>query len=546
MIYSSLSYFEISNIEKVSEIITLSIAPAFSISALGIFASILYTFAEKTLVYFFYSLRIERLKSNKSTRTYTDFATEELNTSKEILKAIYTQTKTFESLNDFSTSLNSAAKGMEEFGDIAILLKETLNPEELGKIISQAVSKEMKIIGSEIKEITEKVNENSNEIKIFLKEDMQEKVILPLQKSVDSTDNSMKEMRRVLKITSDVMNQTSDGIKEISTNLTKLEKSQTNFVTNLDNVLDKQKTEFEKTTKTITATYNKLTESINHQAEQFNKNSVQITSEFNSISSKMEIFFNAYKKEYENMLSKQNEAIEKTSNKAIEALDSSTSMIENAGNEASKVIIDASKQMDNTLKGVDEALIKTSKSIQDELEKFRDSYTEKVSEFLGKQVDVLEVVIGKQTEKLENIVNSFKENLESDVTSRKELNKNLEELVEKTNGFVNQTKAMITTTFDEQQKQLIGFMENNKFMESKLTNMIDKANKINDNGIIKTEELIKSTLDLQKQFNVNQQEVLKTYQTEVDKHLETIMDGIAQVAGAMLEVIEEVHRTKND
>ena len=43
-----------------------------------------------------------------------------------------------------------------------------------------------------------------------------------------------------------------------------------------------------------------------------------------------------------------------------------------------------------------------------------------------------------------------------------DISDDLEKLVEYTNGFVNQTKAMITTAFEEQQSQLKDFMENNK------------------------------------------------------------------------------------
>ncbi len=62
LIYASLSHFEIDKIEEVSKIITNSIAPAFSVSAFGIFASILYVVFERIVVLSHYSKKMEKLK----------------------------------------------------------------------------------------------------------------------------------------------------------------------------------------------------------------------------------------------------------------------------------------------------------------------------------------------------------------------------------------------------------------------------------------------------------------------------------------------------
>lgn len=128
-------------------------------------------------------------------------------------------------------------------------------------------------------------------------------------------------------------------------------------------------------------------------------------------------------------------------------------------------------------------------------------------------------VFGEHTEKLKEVVVGFKDTLENDVNNRKLLNTDLDELVKKTNGFVSSTQAMITTAFDEQKTQLVQFVENNKSMQTKLSNMIDNAKDINDNGNKLTKELIDTTANLSKLFNDNQIEILNKYQTQVDEHL---------------------------
>lgn len=532
LIYHSLSSLNGNlEIENILNLIANNIAPAFSISALGIFTSILYTFLEKILIHFSYSLEIEKLKLNKLTRTYTNFATEELNTSKEILKAIHVQTETFKSLNDFSNGLEEMSQSMAKFGEIANTLEKTLNPKVLGEVISSALMKEMTPILQNIQSINENVDKNSEKLTKFLEEDLKNEIMIPLKNSVDKSSDSMQEMKVVLKQTSDVMNQTSLGIEKISDNLIILEKSQTDFVINLDKVLDKQKTEFEKTTEIITTRYTSLTDLVSNQMDKFNENSKEITDAFTGLSTEMKDFLIGYKNDYKEMLNNQEEAIKETSTKAVEILDK-------AGEVASKTITDASNQLQSTLGAVDESLVKTSERVQEELAKFREGYTQSLKSFLDEQSSILEEVFGKNTDRLKEVVIGFKDTLENDVDNRKILNEDLEKLVKTTNGFLSSTQAMITTAFDEQQSQLVSFMENNKSMQSKLTHIIDNASDINDNGNILTNELINTTANLQKQFNDNQLEVLETYRREVDEHLKDIL-------GAMLSIIEISHTTKD-
>jgi ABC-type transporter Mla subunit MlaD len=451
LIYTSLSHFNIEDMKNVSEIITTKIAPAFSISALGIVASIFYTFSEKLLM-FIYGQSFKQLKVNHTIRAYSDFATEELKTSKEILEAILLQSETFEKLSNFSDSLNEASKGMSEFGEIALLLKETLNPKELGLVISNALSEKMNPALENIEKITSNVADNSQKITKFLEEDLKNDVIEPLLKSVKSTDDSTKEMKEVLEKTSQMMAQTNQGFDKILVNLNTIQESQDSFVNNLKETLVEQR----------------------------------------------------------------------------------------------DLINDASNKLQSTLDGVDNSLIKTSETITEKLTEFRDSYTDTLKGFLDKQADELHSVFGEHTEKLKEVVVGFKETLESDVDKRKILNEDLDKLIATTDGFVSSTQLMITTAFDEQQKQLSVFMQNNQSMQSKLTCIIDNASDINDKGNSLTKELIDTTADLQVQFNEKQVEVLDTYRKEVDNHLETILGGIEHTAGAMLEVIEEVHRAKSN
>ena len=163
---------------------------------------------------------------------------------------------------------------------------------------------------------------------------------------------------------------------------------------------------------------------------------------------------------------------------------------------------------------------------------FKNSYTDTLKGFLDSQADELHKVFGEHTEKLKEVVIGFKDTIERDVYNRKILNEDLEKLVKTTNGFVSSTQAMISTAFDEQQSQLISFMENNKSMQSKLTHIIENATNINDNGNILTKELIDTTANLSKQFNDNQIEILERYQVKVDEHLKDILNYMAAIIEA--------------
>ncbi len=531
LIYASLSHFEIDKIEEVSKIITHSIAPAFSVSAFGIFASILYVVTERIIVLSPYSRRMQKLKLDKNPITYVNIATKQLLTSQKILNATEEQTKTFQSLSNFSDGLGEMSKSMAKFGDIAKTLEETLNPRVLGEVISSALMKEMTPILKNIQSINENVDKNSEKLTRFLEDDLKNEIMIPLKNSVDKSSDSMQEMKIVLKETSDVMNKTSQGIEKISENLIILEKSQTDFVINLDTVLDKQKIEFEKTTETISNTYTLLTDTVSGQINKFNENSKDITDSFTGLSSEMKDFLISYKNDYKELLTNQEQAIRETSEKAVEILDKS-------GEVASKTIIDASDKLQSTLGAVDESLVKTSERVQEELAKFREGYTESLKSFLDEQSSILEEVFGKNTDRLKDVVIDFNDTLEKDVDNRKILNEDLEKLVKTTNGFVSDTKAMIATGWDTQHQQLKDFMETNKSMESKLTHIVNNATNINDNGNILTKELIDTTGNLAKQFNDNQKEILKEYQINVEKHLFDIL-------GAMLSIIEVSHSTKD-
>jgi len=537
LIYDSLSHLDVSSSDKMIQVISQDIAPAFSISALGIFASIVYIILEKVLILgIYYKSRIVLLKWNKKYKinTYSNIIEEEKRIAIEMLEATKQQAKTFESLGTFSDGLADMSENMKKFGNIAETLEETLNPKVLGEVISSALLKDLNPVLKDIQSITSNVDKNSQKITRFLEEDLKNEIMIPLKKSVDNTSDSMKEMREVLKDTSSVMNKTSEGIEKISDNLIKLEESQTKFVKNLDTVLDKQKIEFEETTNTITGTYKKLTDDILQQTEGFEQNSKDITDSFKGLSSEMQEFLIGYKDDYKAMLEKQEKAIEETSSKAIEVLNSSKNTIENAGQEASNVIDMASGKLANTLDGVDNALVKTSDTIVEKLTEFKDAYTDTLKLFLDSQADELNKVFGEHTEKLKLVVVGFKDTLGEDVNNRKLLNEDLEKLVKTTNGFVSSTQAMITTAFDKQQSQLVEFMKNNKSMEHNLNNLINNATDISDNGNKLTKELIDTTANLSKQFNNNQTEILKKYQVEVDEHLKEIL-------GYMATIIEASH-----
>lgn len=567
LIYTSLSNLDGKiEIDNMLSVITNNIAPAFSISALGIALSILYVFLEKIFVEFPYERKMKRIKRDSDNiRTYENIATSQLYTTQKILAATEEQANTFEALNDFSKGLGDMTESMAKFGDIANKLDETMNPKVLGEVISSALLREITPVMNKIQEITSNVDNNSQKITKFLEVDLKDEIIVPLKNSVDNTSESMKNIEQALNKTSDAMIETNKGFDKLTISLNTLESLQENFVIKLDGVLDKQKEEFEQTTKTITSTYSSLTNTVTEQTKAFEENSQTILTSFTGLSTNMKDFLDGYKKDYKIILEEQQKAIVETKDSAVEILDKSgekaSELISNASNTLDKTlsevnttlvntsekageilersgqgvanVIDiASNNLDSTLKGVDDALIKTSDSITEKLTEFKDAYTETLKGFLDTQADELHRVFGEHTEKLKEVVIGFKDTLEDDVSNRKILNEDLEKLVKTTNGFVSSTQAMITTAFDEQQSQLVSFMDNNKSMQSKLTHLIDNATNINDSGNILTKELIDTTANLSKQFNDNQIEVLEKYQGKVDEHLRDILNYMAAIIEA--------------
>lgn len=591
LIYDSLSHLNMSDSASMMTMISSEIAPAFSISALGITASIFYVLFEKIFILGGYKRRMSLFKYNNedALHTYSTTIADDRKLNQMILIAIDKQTKIFASLDNSSHS-------------------EALNPEVLGKVISKALLKDLTPILRGIHSITEnvnttssKINQNSKDISHFLKEELKNDIIIPLKNSVDNTSKSMENIESALEKTSEAMTKTNEGFDKLNSSLDMLKDSQESFVKNLDGVLDKQRIEFEKTTETINNTYIELGSKVKEQTTTFEKNSKIILDSFTDLSSNMKIFLDDYKKDYKVILDKQKESIEETSRKTVELLDASkenistmlekvgedasrliteasttlesnltkvnktvlttatqasntistagataSSTIRIAGTEASTLITSASSTLQNTLSGVDEALVKTSDKIQDELKIFRVTYTDTLEIFLETQSQQLEEVFGKNTKALTQIVSDFKEVLEEDTLNRTELNEDLEKLIKTTNIFVNSTKLMITTAFNEQESQLTTFMGNNQSMQGKLKNIIDDVEIINDNGNTLTKELIDTTAELQKQFNKNQIEILKKYQLEVDMHLDKTMGGISEIASGMLEVVQLIHQTKEE
>lgn len=567
LIYASLHHLSSSiEIQNILNVITDNIAPAFSISALGITLSIFYVLIEKIFILEPYRKEMEDLGKDSDIVTYVGLERQQIEMSKKSLLATEQQTEAFKSLNNFAGSLEEASEGLKMFGDIAVTLDSTLNPTKLGEVISTALMEQISPILNHVSEITEKVNENSKEIKEFLEKDLKNDVIIPLKDSVYSSSESMKSIENTLEQTSKAMNRTNEGFDKLNNNLDKLDNLQESFVKNLDTVLDRQKVEFEKTTSTIVDTYSVLTQKVTDTTDEFEKNSHIILESFTGLASEMKEFLVEYKVDYEIIIKEQKNAIKETSAKSLELLDATGKKtsgliaiasnrlkdnLENAnntlvttakqtsnniiiaGNEASNLIKNASNTLQSTLAGIDGALIQTSDSIQEELKVFRNTYTKGLKIFLEAQGKELEKVFGKNTENLTQIVIDFKEVfqevLKDDVVNRSNINKDLEELVKKTNGLVVGTEAKMSSILDEQQNQITSFIKSSQSMQSELRTMIGNAANMNSRGNILAKELMEDTTRLQKRFNDNQIETLQKYQKEVDRHLQNILKQITNV-----------------
>lgn len=560
LIYSSLSHFDINQVDELSKTITNNIAPAFSVSAFGIVMSIIYLFSEKVFSRA-YTKKMQLLKiKNANTNTYESMSQKQLELNILLLKEIKNQTETFASLGSFSSSLTQASEGMTKFAGIAETLEQTLNPEKLGNIIAKAVTSEMKPILTSIQSITEQVNEssrmvntNSNAIKVFLEEDLKNEIMIPLKNSVDNTSESMKQIEQALDKTSLAMIETNKGFDKLNESLAILETSQEKFVQNLNIVLDKQRAEFEKTTETITDTYNKLSENVNEQISSFHKNSQLITDSFTGLSKEMTEFLREYKDDFQQISSQQKHAIEQAAEASVSVLKATgdaviTSVHESSkelnnilvtsGQQTSEAIQSASNQLQATLLGVDDALVKTADSITIKLTEFKEAYTETLKGFLDSQADELHRVFGEHTQKLKDVVNDFGNALEEDVQDREKLNRELDDLIQKTNGFVGSTQAMITSGIHEQYVALNELMSKNNQLQSSLESLITNATDIHQNANALTEQLLSTTQEISNLFNNNQREAVEQYQIKVDEHLKEIL-------GYMAAIIEASHVNNN-
>lgn len=560
LIYSSLSHFDINQVDELSKTITDNIAPAFSVSAFGIVMSIIYLFSEKIFSRA-YTKKMQLLKiKNANTNTYESMSQKQLELSSLLLQEIKNQTATFASLSSFSSSLTQASEGMTKFASIAETLEQTLNPEKLGNIIAKAVTSEMKPILTSIQSITEQVNEssrmvntNSNAIKVFLEEDLKNEIMIPLKNSVDNTSESMKQIEQALDKTSLAMIETNKGFDKLNESLAILETSQEKFVQNLNIVLDKQRTEFEKTTETITDTYSKLSENVNEQINSFHKNSQLITDSFTGLTKEMTEFLREYKDDFQQISSQQKHAIEQAAEASVSVLKATgdavissvhesskelNNILVTSGQQTSEAIQSASNQLQATLLGVDEALVKTADSITIKLTEFKEAYTETLKGFLDSQADELHRVFGEHTQKLKDVVNDFGNALEEDVQDREKLNRELDDLIQKTNGFVGSTQAMITSGISEQYVALNELMSKNNHLQSGLESLITNATDIHKNANALTEQLLSTTQEISNLFNNNQREAVEQYQIKVDEHLKEIL-------GYMAAIIEASHVNNN-
>lgn len=560
LIYSSLSHFDINQVDELSKTITNNIAPAFSVSAFGIVMSIIYLFSEKIFSRT-YTKKMQLLKiNNASTNTYERMSQKKLELNSLLLQEIKNQTEVFASLSGFSSSLTQASEGMTKFTGIAETLEQTLNPEKLGNIIAKAVTSEMKPILTSIQSITEQVNEssrmvntNSNAIKVFLEKDLKNEIMIPLKNSVDNTSESMRQIEQALDKTSLAMIETNKGFDKLNESLAILEKSQENFVQNLNIVLDKQRVEFEKTTETITHTYNKLSENVNEQISSFHKNSQLITDSFTGLSKEMTEFLREYKDDFQQISSQQKHAIEQAAEASVSVLKATgdavitsvhesskelNSILVTSGQQTSEAIQSASNQLQATLLGVDDALVKTADSITIKLTEFKEAYTETLKGFLNSQADELHRVFGEHTQKLKDVVNDFGNALEEDVQDREKLNRELDDLIQKTNGFVGSTQAMITSSISEQYVTLNELMSKNNHLQKGLESLITNATDIHQNANALTEQLLSTTQEISNLFNNNQREAVEQYQIKVDEHLKEIL-------GYMAAIIEASHVNNN-
>ena len=535
LIYSSLSQFNIDDIQGISRIITNNVAPAFSVSALGVTASILYITFEGLIISRFKS-HLKNKKQTSSDDNYLKLFQEQNNALKTIINGIQEQAEAFKDMKSFATSLQNASAGMEKLGEVSKNLEQILNPEKLGQVIADAVNGEMKPILENINqvitnvsEVSENVDRNSQQITDFLQNELKNEIMIPLKESVDKTTQSMEEIKEALDKTSQAMVETNKGFDKLNESLGKLEEAQKTFVNNLNNVLDKQRKEFEATTKTISSTYNTLTETVNNQITNFEKNSEIILNSFTSLSGEMKTFLKDYKEDYKQVLADQDQRI-----KAI--AEESSQIIKEAGSEVIKLtenldnILDSQRNnFEETIKQMQagianqisdfennsKTITNSFTSLSNEMKTFLEGYKADYKKILEDQDQRIKAIAKESSElikaagnevakvateastQLKNTLSGVDEALVSTSKSiKEELDKFKDSYTETLKGFLDSQETILKDVFEEQTNNLNNVVTNFKTTLEDDVNTRKTLNAELDKLIKKTNTFVSATQDI--------------------------------------------------
>ena len=119
--------------------------------------------------------------------------------------------------------------------------------------------------------------------------------------------------------------------------------------------------------------------------------------------------------------------------------------LEETGKRASGLINDSAKALETTMGEIDGTLQGLSEQLQQELKAFREQYDTSLTDFFDKQNEQLEKTLGVQSKALQDTADQLKGQFEKMETAQKDLNKQMNDLIERANSIYNPLLNQMTT-----------------------------------------------------------------------------------------------------
>lgn len=206
-----------------------------------------------------------------------------------------------------------------------------------------------------------------------------------------------------------------------------------------------------------------------------------------------------------------------------ESRDSAVALIESARDSFEMVVDQANQKLQDTLDGVGGELINTSERVQEELQKFREQYTISLSEFFEKQKDILESILNESILKLSELTDKLHTTFEQEYSKKRDILDRLDKVVSGGTVLTEMQKESIRELASET-------VDANKQIATSLSATGHKMESINDSLQLIAAAVGEEVTSQIETFAKKQAEVVRTYQVEVDNHLEKVLSHLVSIS----------------